>query len=396
LVFRFGVIIFQLIIFLSSKAECELTCNIDDIDDIDLNIETVELSNCEFGDLEVNPFVLSNGSKALSKITNIDLSINYITVITDLSFSRATKLKTLDLSYNEISTIKKATFHKLPHLEEISLCTNKLSFLDWDWFVENDNLKTLDVSENMLVNIIGTTENIPIQSLDLQKNYLEDVSKVNVLKKLINLQLDNNLQMKFDESTLKDNLELKLLSLENTNLKYSSNFNFLRNTPKLTSLFLNENNLENIKISNLPTLPSLNFLSLRNSNLQKLDYENIKKKFPNLNVINLMANNFDCVYLEKLLNYLVISEIKLNNDNACKLYSSDQIKGIDCVKSNQIKIIMIIIGAIVATVVIICTTLLVDRYCFPRNFNVNNTVVAFDGNQFQKTSDENMYESIRL
>ena len=70
-------------------------------------------------------------------------------------FAGLVNLKQLDLGFNNISEIEKDAFKYLKNLEVITLRRNSLTVLS-DWTRPLLNLKTLDISQNLLVQLTST------------------------------------------------------------------------------------------------------------------------------------------------------------------------------------------------------------------------------------------------
>ena len=68
------------------------------------------------------------------------------------TFAGLVNLKQLDLGFNNISEIEKDAFKYLKNLEVITLRRNRLTVLS-DWTRPLLNLKTLDISQNLLVQL---------------------------------------------------------------------------------------------------------------------------------------------------------------------------------------------------------------------------------------------------
>ena len=82
-------------------------------------------------------------------------------------FAGLVNLKQLDLGFNNISEIEKDAFKYLKNLEVITLRRNRLTVLS-DWTRPLLNLKTLDISQNLLVQLASTVSlhNIEVSIYD--------------------------------------------------------------------------------------------------------------------------------------------------------------------------------------------------------------------------------------
>lgn len=85
-----------------------------------------------------------------SNITSLILPHNHIKMDNDdlLILQNYSQLKELDLSYNLIEELPTDTFSSLRNLETLNLLENKLQTLSNKTHINNDKLKTLDLSDN--------------------------------------------------------------------------------------------------------------------------------------------------------------------------------------------------------------------------------------------------------
>jgi Leucine-rich repeat (LRR) protein len=290
------------------------------------------LAECGLKDLNVSVF--GGVGKDLINLKKIDLTKNYLTIIRNLSFSRAKYLKTLNISQNQISTLENTAFHHLDQLEQLIISNNKLTVVAWVIFEENKYLKWLDISRNNIRKIVNNNRNyLSIKHFDIYNNFLEDVSIVRNLLNIEILNLSRNPRMKYQSSTFNNNPKMKILYLTSTNLEQTVNFDFLKSMTKIVYLNIMENNLEN-KIDSLPELPELTKLIMRNCSLTTFDYIKIKEKFPKLTKINLSENLFGCSSLQEMLTFLSGQRIELNQDFSKVIPDFDNISDVECVNNS--------------------------------------------------------------
>ena len=113
----------------------------------------------------------------------------------------------MDLGFNNISTIEKEAFKYLKNLEFISLRRNSLTMLG-QWTAPLLNLKILDISQNLLVQLSETVNLHQVVELNLADNMLVDISSDNVdkMSSVSKLDLSYNKLSKFprDASRLRE------------------------------------------------------------------------------------------------------------------------------------------------------------------------------------------------
>ncbi|CAN7991435.1 unnamed protein product [Ixodes hexagonus] len=147
-------------------AENNLITSLLDFGPINLKIEILSLQNCEIS--YVHPFAF----RALEKLTHLDVANNQISHIngsafhknsrllyfsgamnniTSLAgtFRRTRKLLNLNVSYNLIDDVMDA-FTQLVALRKLMLRKNRIKFIRDGTFINNGNLKHLDLGENRI------------------------------------------------------------------------------------------------------------------------------------------------------------------------------------------------------------------------------------------------------
>ena len=193
-------------------------------------------------------------------------------------------LQTLDLSYNVISEIDNEAFKYLHNLQVLSLRKNSLTILsDWSTPLFNlrildisqnlvvqlsetivfNNLEDLNLSDNMIVNISDAAFTIPsLSSLDVSYNKLTEFPSVPNLRELI---MSGNMIKSLDQNSLSGLPSLQVLLLNNSPLLHSIEPLSLLDCDNLSYLSLSRNR----KLSPLPrdifqTTPVLSVLDISN------------------------------------------------------------------------------------------------------------------------------------
>ena len=193
-------------------------------------------------------------------------------------------LQKLDLSYNVISEIDNEAFKYLHNLQVLSLRKNSLTILsDWSTPLFNlrildisqnlvvqlsetivfNNLEDLNLSDNMIVNISDAAFTIPsLSSLDVSYNKLTEFPSVPNLRELI---MSGNMIKSLDQNSLSGLPSLQVLLLNNSPLLHSIEPLSLLDCDNLSYLSLSRNR----KLSPLPrdifqTTPVLSVLDISN------------------------------------------------------------------------------------------------------------------------------------
>jgi len=212
------------------------------------NLKTLNLSNNQIGD--ISPL------KDLIKLNKLNLSINHIRNKEGIRVEYFSELHLLNL-YNSLKNLKSLI-----------------------------NLKSLDLSNNLLEDISGLEYLIDLKSLNLSFNQLSNIEQLKNLRKLVTLNLSHNEKIGNNIKPLQDLINLTMLDFSYTApLSWTPPLDLsnLKNLKNLEKLYLKHNyilnaeplkNLVNLKILNLShnQLTSLNIGNL--VNLEKLDISN--------------------------------------------------------------------------------------------------------------------------
>ncbi|CAO1412390.1 unnamed protein product [Diamesa serratosioi] len=127
-----------------------------------------------------------------SKMTELNLSANRISMIESGSFQGFTNLRVLSLENNSLWKINETTFGKMEMLEEMILSSNMISLIERGAFDAMPNLKTFDISMNCMFKMPGFIffRNLKLKNIYLNENYLTSMSQI-----LPNMQYVENFNM---------------------------------------------------------------------------------------------------------------------------------------------------------------------------------------------------------
>lgn len=168
-------------------------------------------------------------------------------------------------------------------------------------FTKFSNFTTFKLSK--LFNYQKTTEIVFCNS----KLNPEEISKLNALQELTNIQLDrNNMCCEFDFNYIIECQQLKSLYLDNNKFRY------IRNSSPDGEMFFNlhtidlsVNNIEAISVLTFQNMPYLTFISLAYNKLTKIDNYLITRPnvLPFIEVIRVDGNFFECDEIKSMLRY---------------------------------------------------------------------------------------------
>lgn len=255
------------------------------------------------------------------------LAQNKITKVTNEAFGSLRNLRELDLSQNKITHVDPQAFDSCQNLVLLNLAQNQLK--QFHFTVSSKSLSFLYLMENRLVNLTieykekpirlvldasnleaNTTSEVmrvkfqkglPISSLNLANNNLNNVNAIASVNKLQKLTLANNTLI--GKSSL-----MRLLTLTDI---FEMNLQAVNLTPDQLSLILQLKNLKVVDVSNNEDLRGFNWnlpsnslvikLLLNNCNLSEINVRDLKKSFPKLQEIYISGNQFTCEYLQEFL-----------------------------------------------------------------------------------------------
>lgn len=198
-------------------------------------------------DLQDNELATVTFDNSLTAVTDIDLSNNKLTA---LAMPAMPKLANLNLNYNEIDSHELDLSPLADNLEILKVANNKLVTLNLISFVK---LKQFYAPNNPdLTTAVFADGNANLTSIDMSNCYVMHFYGIS-LPNLTELQLSNNALMSFTEGT-HDYPKLSTLSLSNNYLEELD----VTHYPKLYSLYCNGNKLTSINVSMCTELATLN------------------------------------------------------------------------------------------------------------------------------------------
>ena len=286
-------------------------CKLDDISmlkDLSSKVTTLDISANNIKSLPDN--LLDN----MTGLINFYAQANKIDTIPVNFFDNNSKLEWISLSSNNIKKISNNIFNGVTALKELSLENNKITEIEENAFEGLTNLEALSLSSNGLDNInekiLSDVPNLTMLFLD-NNNLTSVPDGVEKLILLNQLYLDKNNISEIKKSSFTTLADLKTISLKSNEIKMIEDGAFSNNT-KLESLYLYDNNLTEFKITYLPENISLNILDIQ---LNYIDF--ISEEVKAL----LTTNKFNPQKID--------SKITLENDNNTLLKWSQNFSALD-------------------------------------------------------------------
>lgn len=270
------------------------------------------------------------GEECFRKLPNLKrlfLKNNLITNLPSDAFQNLLRLTILDLAFNKLINIDNLVFN-LKHLETLGLNNNRLKNLSDDFFIYNQKIKNIDLSDNYLKHL--TELHLP-ETMDLfncSNNLLESISLFKKNTFFVTLDLSNNnlstLEILFstlvptknfyfnsnkngiDSQILYKSPDLETIHLDNNNLKLI-NRDLFQNNSNLKSLSLSQNYL-----SEIPNLPEkLQYLSINNNKIASFPHLIQLKQ---LNFLDMSHNSLTALKPQDFTNLKQLSELYLNHN----------------------------------------------------------------------------------
>ncbi|KAK3595000.1 hypothetical protein CHS0354_003724 [Potamilus streckersoni] len=158
----------------------------------------------------------NNGPFVIHSMRKLDLSKNELEFVSPSFLSVFPSLIILNLADNHLhkmhSTDLRNLFHRNKYLKILSFRSNQLQFIPYDLFFPIEDLRVLDVGDNMLTTFdFGLSRNLNIKLLDLSFNGLANFSSdaFNILEDIFHLQMKRNESSKdlYDENFLIQSFE---------------------------------------------------------------------------------------------------------------------------------------------------------------------------------------------
>ncbi|XP_052286863.1 leucine-rich repeat neuronal protein 3-like [Dreissena polymorpha] len=219
------------------------------------NLQTLDLSNNNIS------VVADEAFKKTTKLKVVNLSQNYLTVISSSLFRSLHELSALDLSYNNINSIDEKAFVSLAKLNHLNLSNNKLKSLSADIFINFENLLILDISYNVLHSVpskqlqsMTRLKKLGINGNMIAKLNAGDFSNMSIAS----LEISFMPRLVIVEAFAFVNMSA-LLSVEmhdNTNL-FLIHQNAFQQVPVLKSLYVHNNKLTQLSVNIIDNVPSL-------------------------------------------------------------------------------------------------------------------------------------------
>lgn len=233
---------------------------------------------------------------SLPLLSEIDLSANELISLSANIFNGAVNLRTINLSRNMISIVEPETFINLRSLEDLNLSHNHLTNNSFDrsgidWIDGMDSLTSLDLSYNQLAYF----DFMPYQTFAGLANL-----------EVLNLRSN---RITIDYGAFSSNHHLKTLDLSYNNMIYFE-LNFLLSVSSLENLFLHGNGIS------YPT---------------QIDLSDVKTFFPVMKTLGISENSFPCEVLSVIIKKMAKASIELVVEDGKFVNNKRNLRGVACI-----------------------------------------------------------------
>lgn len=230
------------------------------------------------------------GLHGLPSLTHVKLSRNLIRILPDRIFAKNKELVQLSLNANRLDELNRSSFAGLIKLEVLDLSSNALQEIHTASFLENIELRLLNLSYNGLFEFPNLTTATTV------------------------LDVSSNMIYNFRNNVLRDMPRIKTLDLNNNRLENIPND---LESLSLKVLLLWKNKLTGLTNRSLAKLPALRILDLSGNRLAEAIDLGVFQANENLQKIFLEDNPWrcDCDQFRALYDYLVELPAKTNTED---------------------------------------------------------------------------------
>ncbi|XP_044750542.1 chaoptin-like [Coccinella septempunctata] len=247
--------------------------------------------NLESNNIQVIPTNLFKPSFH-TKLTDVRLSHNKISVVYPNTFQSLTSLETIVMFNNAIKTLESNSFNDLPALRRIVLSDNQISEIGVGAFSNLPVLSKLDLQNNMLpefsMKVFSNLSN-PIH-LNLSRNQIAFCNSEN---RIVNLEILDFRHNKFRRipKCLENIALLKQLYFDHNHID-ALNHNVFMHLTSLERLSLRENQISIVSRKAFVGLQNLQILDLSNNLINTLHYSQFSE-MPKLRILDLSSNHLN-------------------------------------------------------------------------------------------------------
>lgn len=252
-------------------------------------------------------------------------------------------LKYINLSFTKLYKIADFTFG-LPYVVEINLRGNELIYLPANIFTGAMNLKTIDLSNNLISNIEPETflnlKSLTVLNLSFNKLHNNSLNRNGIdwtdgIESLKFLDLSNNQIFFYDVMPYQAfsglvSLETLLLRSNRITIDYGA----FSSNQLLKTLDLSYNSMTYFDLNYLLSISSLENLYLHGNGISyqsQIDLSDVRAVFPAVKSLGISENSFSCEVLGAIIRKMVKASIELVIEDGKFVNNKRNLRGISCV-----------------------------------------------------------------
>lgn len=148
-------------------------------------IQSLDLS--EAGTLHVR----DNGFRDFSQLNELNISNTRISMLKNNWFARSNNISMLDASWNKLTSVKREDLRTLSKLVMVNLSHNELEDIEMFAFSDLRRMIELNLRNNRIRNIIDWGDLPNLEVLNLDDNFLTEVSIITTIEGETNLRMKN-------------------------------------------------------------------------------------------------------------------------------------------------------------------------------------------------------------
>ncbi|KAG5672545.1 hypothetical protein PVAND_002666 [Polypedilum vanderplanki] len=286
-----------------------------------LSLQNLDLSRNRISDAGM----VGRAIKDLRNLEVLNLSYNFIEILSEASFVDLPSLKELRLDHNLLQELHHGAFHRVPSLKVVHLENNRLRHVHPESFlmssgrgVEFVHLQNNDLDR--ISEVRSILDALPtLRYLDLSYNKLTEIpfGSLRGHATLEQLQLDNNDLRLIERDALMAMPSLRELRMRNNSLTDLLPMPFW-NLPALKGLDMSFNNFRRLEPVFFVGLPSLRRFDMSENSLSYID-QNVFKNTPMLETVNISANELNQIDRNTFSSLTNLFELDVNNNNLVEM-----------------------------------------------------------------------------
>ncbi|KAL7018451.1 hypothetical protein ACKWTF_010759 [Chironomus riparius] len=287
------------------------------------SLQTLDISRNRI----IDAGMVGRAIKDLRNLEVLNLSHNFIEVLTEASFVDLPSLKELRLDHNLLQELHHGAFHRVPSLKVVHLENNRLRHVHPESFLMSSGrgIEIIYIQNNdieRIAEVRSILDALPtLRYLDLSNNKLTEIpfGALHGHGTLEQLQLDDNQLRLIERDAIMAMPSLRELRLKNNSLTDLLPMPFW-NLPALKGLDVSFNKFRRLEPIFFVGLPSLRRFDISENSLSYID-QNVFKNSPMLETVNISVNELSSIDRNTFGSLTNLFELDANNNNLKEMIS---------------------------------------------------------------------------